>query len=139
MALSADSALTLAGDTKLTYQPLQASVVVYTGACLSRDAGGELGPVGASEAFGGFAAEAVTASATAGGTSIEVYSKGRVLLTITGLDDNNDIGDTVYASDDATFTLTASTNVAIGKVAQIYSLSNNQAWVEFEADYEASV
>ena len=140
MALSSDQARKYGGTLKRSYQPLQASVVVYVGACLSRDAGGEIGPAASGEAFGGFAIESVTASSTAGGTSIEVYSKGEIELVITGLDDNNDIGDTVYASDDNTFTLTAgTTNVAIGKVKDIVNLTDNKAVVAFEADTERSI
>ena len=120
--------------------PVQASTTCYVGGALSRDSGGEVGPLAASEAFAGFcAAQADNSSGSAGDINVAVYRSGRVELTITGLDDNDDLGDTVYATDDDTFTLTASGAVAIGKVDQILSLTSNKAVVAFEADTARSI
>lgn len=141
MALSADKPLEYKGINHRieSAQPAQA-VVGYQGGALSRDSGGEVGPLAASEAFAGFCADGFDNSGgSAGDINVKTYSCGIVLLTITGLDDNNDLGDTVYATDDNTYTLTASGGVSIGKVFEIESLSSNTAWVKFEADTVRSI
>lgn len=123
-----------------TSQPVQASVVSYIGGAQSRSTGGEVGPLAAGEAFAGFAAVTTDNSTGSDGeVTTKLYAKGIVLLTVTGVDDNDDIADTVYATDDDTFTLTASGGVAIGKVFEIEDLSSNQAWVYFEADTVQSI
>ena len=142
MALTADKPLEYKGVLHRleSAQPVQASTTIYQGGAQSRDAGGEIGPLAASEAFAGFSADgADNSSGSAGDINAKVWTKGIVLLTITGLDDNNDIGDTVYATADDTFTLTASGAVSIGKVYEIESLASNTAWVAFEADTLRSI
>lgn len=142
MALSADKPLEYkaVGHRMETAQPVQASTTIYQGGALSRDSGGEVGPLAASETFVGFSADgADNSSGSAGDINAKVWAKGIALLTITGLDDNDDIGDTVYATADDTFTLTASGGVSIGKVFEIESLSANQAWVAFEGDVARSI
>lgn len=142
MALSADKPLEYkaVGHRLESAQPVQASTTIYQGGALSRDSGGEVGPLAASEAFVGFSADgADNSSGSAGDINAKVWTKGIVLLTITGLDDNNDIGDTVYATADDTFTLTASGGVSVGKVYEIESLTNSQAWVAFEGDVCRSI
>lgn len=120
--------------------PVQASTTCYVGGALSRDSGGEVGPLAASEAFAGFCrAKADNSSGSAGDINVSVWRRGHIELTVTGLDDNNDLGDTVYATGDDTFTLTASGAVAIGKVEQIISLTDNKALVAFEGDSARSL
>jgi hypothetical protein len=139
MALSADTPRNYSvGTLRESAQPVQASVTCYAGAAVSRDSGGEVGPLAAGEAFAGFVKAQATGT-TAGAINVAVYDKGEVELTITGLDDNNDIGDTVYATDDGTFTLTASGAVSIGKVSRIVSLTGGKAMVSFEADTVRSI
>lgn len=142
MALSADKPLDYKGiDHRLVLaQPVQASTTIYQGGALTRDAGGEVGPASGAETFAGFAADdADNSSGSAGDINVKVYDRGLVLLTITGLDDNDDIGDVVYATADDTFTLTASNASSIGRVVEIESLSDNTAWVFFEADTARSI
>lgn len=140
MALSANTTRTFEVEGKHeSVQPAQA-VVTYAGSAVSRDSGGEVGPLAASEAFAGFAiAKVDNSGGSAGDLNVPVYDEGVVTLSITGLDDNNDIGDAVYASDDNTFTLASTGNVQIGKVAQIVSLSDNTARVFFQSDTRRSV
>lgn len=139
MALSASTPRTLEAGYHESAQPAQA-VAVYGGGALSRDSGGEVGPLAASEAFAGFAlADADNSAGSAGDINVRVADKGEIELTITGLDDNDDGADTVYATDDNTFTLTASGGVSIGKVSRIVSLSANKAMVRFEADTQRSI
>lgn len=135
MALSADTPRTYTDNPKsCNALPVQASSTIYVGSAVSIDTGGEVGPLSSSDTgFYGFAKEkADNSSGSAGDINAEIYTSGEVLLTITGLDDNNDIGDIVYASDDNTFTLTSATgNIAIGKVCEIKSLSGGTAYVRF--------
>jgi hypothetical protein len=136
MALSADAPRTYT-DVRLveSAQPVQASTTIYAGGALSRDSGGEVGPLAASEAFAGFARKkADNSSGSAGDVNAAVYDSGEIELVVTGVGDNDDIGDVVYATDDNTFTLTASGGVAIGRVAQIVNLSTGKCVVRFMAD-----
>lgn len=140
MALSANTARNFeATGCHESAQPAQA-VVTYSGSAVSRDAGGEVGPLGASEAFAGFAiAKVDNSGGSAGDTLVPVYDEGVVELTVTGVDDNNDIGDTVYATDDNTFTLTASGGVSIGKVLQVLNPVTTLCRVYFQADTRRSI
>lgn len=139
MALSASTARTLEAGYHESAQPAQA-VATYGGGALSRDSGGEVGPLAASEAFAGFAlADADNSAGSAGDINVKVADEGVITLTVTGLDDNDDLGDTVYATDDNTFTLTASGAVSIGKVMSIESLSAGTCRVYFQADTRRSI
>ncbi|MEM9111327.1 MAG: hypothetical protein AAGC72_15035 [Planctomycetota bacterium] len=115
--------------------PVQASSTVYAGSALSFDTGGEVGPLSASEAgFAGFGmSKSDNSSGSAGDIGARVLTEGEIELVIAGLDDNNDLNDLVYATDDDTFTLTASGGVPIGRVSQIVSLSANKARVKFSS------
>lgn len=140
MALSADKARIYTNDPDQVERalPVQASTTIYAGGALTIDTGGEVGPLSTSEAsFVGFARKGANNSGgSAGDINAAVITKGCIELTITGLDDNNDIGDIVYASDDNTFTLTSTGNMAIGRVAQIVNLTDNKAMVKFHGSTE---
>lgn len=58
-------------------------------------------------------------------------------LPIAGTLAQTDIGVTVYASDDGTFTKTAGSNTAIGKLEEF--ISTTKGWVHFEAATVASL
>ena len=133
MALSADTPRSYSVVGVENALPVQASSTIYAGSALSIDTGGEVGPLATGEVgFVGFAINKVdNSSGSAGDVNARVLTSGEVELTITGLDDNNDINDPVYASDDGTFTLTASGSTVIGRVSQIVSLSDNKARVKF--------
>lgn len=133
MALSANTPRNYSVKGVLNALPVQASSTIYAGSAVTIDTGGEVGPLATGEVgFVGFATQkADNSSGSAGDINCEVLTDGEIELTITGLDDNNDIGDEVYATDDNTFTLTASGALAIGRVSQIVSLSDNKARVKF--------
>ena len=133
MALAADTPRSYSNQGIENALPVQASSTIYAGSACSIDTGGEVGPLAAGEAgFVGFALKkADNSSGNAGDINARVLTKGEIELVITGLDDNDDINDVVYATDDNTFTLTASGGVAIGRVSQIVSLSANKARVQF--------
>ena len=133
MALSADTPRNYSWVGLENSLPVQASTTIYAGSAVSLDSGGEIGPVAASETFMGFSlTKCDNASGSAGYVDARVLVEGEVELTVTGVNDNDDIGDVVYASDDATFTLVASGSVAIGRVSQITNLTAGSCRVRFQ-------
>ena len=133
MALSADTPRNYSLIGHENALPVQASTTIYAGGALSMDSNGEVGPMAASETFVGFALKkADNASGSAGDIDCRCMVEGEVVLTVTGVNDNDDIGDVVYATDDNTFTLTASGAVAIGRVAQIVNLTAGTCRVRFQ-------
>jgi hypothetical protein len=60
-----------------------------------------------------------------------VKQRGEIVLSVTGVASADDVGQTVYASDDDTFTLTSTSNSSIGKVARW--ISGTTCVVYFEA------
>lgn len=133
MALSADTPRNYSWVGLENSLPVQASTTIYAGGALSMDSNGETGPMAASETFVGFALKKCdNASGSAGDVDARVLVEGEVVLTVTGVGDNDDIGDVVYATDDNTFTLTASGAVAIGRVSQIVSLTAGTCRVRFQ-------
>lgn len=139
MALSKDSPRHYSVMGRENAMPVQASTTIYSGSCCTIDAGGEVGPMASADAtFVGFARKkADNSSGAAGDIDARILTSGEVELTVTGLDDNNDLGDIVYAIDDDTFTLTASsTHQAIGKVSQIVSLTANKCRVAFKSGHD---
>lgn len=136
MALSKDTPRNYtAQNRERNALPVQASSIIYAGSAVSIDSGGEVGPLAPGETgFYGFAvSKADNSSGSAGDINADVYVTGEIELTIAGLNDNNDIGDIVYATDDATFTLTSTGGTAIGRVSQIVSLTGGTARVLFNA------
>lgn len=134
MALSSDTPRSYSWIGVENSLPVQASSTVYSGSALTIDTGGEVGPAATGEVnFAGFAvAGADNSSGSAGDINCRVLTEGEVLLTVAGVDDNDDIGDVCYASDDGTFTLTAGSNKAIGRVSQIGETSGT-ARVRFKS------
>lgn len=133
MALSADTPRHYSCTGIENALPVQASSTIYAGSAVSIDTGGEVGPLATGEAgFVGFAkANADNSAGSAADIKARIITNGEIELDVTGVDDNNDIGDIVYATDDGTFTLTASGAVGIGKVSQI--VSGTKCRVKFES------
>jgi len=130
---------TLAADTPRDYQlgdleeyPVIASDIIYEGAAVGENASGYSRPLVAADVFQGFAQEQVDNSAgSAGDKRVRVLTRGRIKLAITSIAITANDRPAVYASDDATFTLTASTNSLIGYVSRW--VSTGIAIVEFDA------
>jgi hypothetical protein len=117
-------------------------VTVYQGSATSITTAGvgqALSTADSSKGFGGFAVHGAVGGSADGDESVEVLTKGVVELTVTGVDNLNDVGTTVYATDDNTFTLTASGAIAIGKVKEVLSTSTGRCLVAFEATIERSI
>lgn len=130
---------TLAADTPRAYQlgdieeyPVIASDIIYEGAAVGENASGYSRPLVAGDVFQGFAeAKVDNSSGSAGDLNVRVKSRGRVVLTVVGSTVASNDRVAVYASDDNTFTTTASTNSLIGYVSRW--VSSTTCVVEFDA------
>jgi hypothetical protein len=135
MALSANQPRTYRAVGYEGAYGVQASSTIYVGSAVSIDSGGEAGPLATGDSgFLGFARKkADNSSGSADDIDAAIITEGLIELTVTGLNDNDDAGDIVYATDDGTFTLTASGAMKIGRVFQILNTTTNRALVRFQA------
>lgn len=112
--------------------PVIAADIIYEGSAVGDNASGYARPLVAGDPFFGFAEQrADNAAGAAGAVNVRVRTRGQVVLSVTGAAGPGDVGETVYASDDDTFTLTAGSNTAIGKVSR--HISGTTVVVAFEA------
>jgi len=129
---------TLAVNAVRTYEtgpinalPVIATDIIYEGAAVGDNASGYARPLVAGDPFRGFARRKADNSAgQAGDINVEVVTCGKVQLSIGSLA-ITDVGKDVYASDDATFTLTQGSNTRIGYVHRY--VSSGVGIVEFFA------
>lgn len=118
--------------------PVIATDIIYEGAAVGENASGYARPLVAGDPFLGFATrKADNAAGAAGAVTVEVKRKGQAQLAVAGATavTAND-RPLVYASDDDTFTLTASTNSIIGRVSRW--VSSGVCVVEFDAALAAA-
>jgi hypothetical protein len=109
--------------------PAIAGDIIYEGAAVGLHSSGYARPLVAGDVFGGFALRQVdNALGAAGEKNVRVIAGGAVVLPVTGLT-IDDFGKPIYASDDNTFTMTASTNTQIGTVKRF--ISNGRGVVDF--------
>jgi hypothetical protein len=121
--------------------PVIAADISYEGAAVGESSSdGTARPLSGGDTFLGFCVRKVdNSSGSAGDKKVRVLLKGTVRLPVTGLDNNNDLGAAVYASDDDTFTLTSSSAFTqIGKVAA-YEGTSGYGLVYFEAAMVRSI
>ena len=113
--------------------PLIASDIIYRGAAVGENSStGNARPLSGGDNFLGFAeAKADNASGSIGDVNVKVRSRGIVKLTVTGVTADDDLGVAVYASDDNTFTTTASGATQIGKL--IRWVTSTTCYVYFES------
>ena len=121
---------TLALNTPRAYEQgdrnefgVKASTKIYEGAAVGIEvATGYARPLVAGDVFVGFALCKAdnSAVATNGAINVQVIDEGKVELAVGSLA-ITDLGKSVYASDDATFTLTMSTNSLVGRVVRYVS------------------
>lgn len=129
---------TLAADVARPFElgdrnhlPVIATDIIYEGAAVGDNASGYARPLVAGDPFRGFAvAKADNSAGAAGAINVEVRQEGRVQLAIASLA-ITDVGKPVYASDDATFVLTATSNSYVGRVVRF--VSTGVGVVEFDA------
>ena len=130
---------TLAADAVRDYQigdreeyPVIATDIIYEGAAVGENGSGYARPLQAGDAFLGFAVERADNSAgSAGDKRVKVVTRGRVKLAVGSLAVTSNDRQPVYASDDATFTTTESTNSMIGYVSRW--VETGVGIVEFDA------
>jgi hypothetical protein len=118
--------------------PVIATDIIYEGAAVGENASGYARPLAAGDVFLGFATrKADNSTGAAGAINVEVKRKGQAQLAVVGATavTAND-RPLVYASDDDTFTLTASTNSIIGRVSRW--VSSAVCVVEFDANLAAA-
>lgn len=143
-ALAADRVNKYGGGLfKKQSYPVKASAVIYGGAGICLEAAdGFARPVAASltnPEFLGFALEKKTGTGTSGAVVVQAQTEGiliTALANVAGATAVTDIGATVYMSDDQTFTLTSTNNVAIGKVV---NLVDGDLHIHFQAAAMASL
>lgn len=128
MALSANTPRAYDVGDYYNTLPVKASSTIYEGSAVGLTAGYARALVAADE-FAGFATAKAVGGSSDGDIRVTVKSRGRVQLSITSLA-VTDIGQTVYASADGTFTLTQTGNSKIGKVVRW--ISTGEGIVEFE-------
>lgn len=131
---------TLAANALRDYQlgdqddyPVVATDIIYQGAAVGENASGYARPLVAADPFLGFALGPVdNSTGSAGDLRVTVRRRGSIVLAVAGATTvaAND-RPIVYASDDDTFTLTASTNTPIGRVQRW--IASGEAVVEFDA------
>jgi len=127
-----------AGDPVREEYPVIASDIIYRGACVGENGSGYSRPLTAGDPFQGFAvAKADNASGAAGDKAVTVDQKGFITLPISSLAITANDRALVYASDDDTFTLTATNNTLIGTVSRW--VSTGFALVEFDAMWAKGV
>jgi len=117
----------LTNDTLRTYEtqddsnalPVAAGTKIFGGALVGCTDTGYARPLQAGDKAVGFAKDGVDNTAGADGdTSVELKTRGKVCLDMPGIS-IADVGKNVYASDDDTFTLTATSNSLVGKLVRV--------------------
>jgi hypothetical protein len=112
--------------------PMIAADIIYEGAAVGDNGSGLARPLVAQDPFMGFAQRKADNSAgAASAVKVQVRTRGLIELTVVGAASAADVGETVYASDDDTFTLTSTSNTPIGKVHRW--VSGTTCVVAFEA------
>lgn len=120
------------GDPIREEYPVIAAEVIYRGAAVGENGAGFSRPLVAGDVFQGFAvAKADNAQGAAGDVRVSVEQKGFITLPVSGAAITTNDRTPVYASDDDTFTLTATSNSLIGYVSRW--VSTGIAVVEFDA------
>lgn len=130
---------TLAANKQRDYQmgdkeeyPVVASDIIFQGAAVGENGSGYARPLVAADPFLGFAeAKADNSAGAAGAITVNVKKRGNVVLPISGIAITANDRPPVYASDDDTFTLTATGNTLIGYVSRW--IETGLAVVEFDA------
>jgi hypothetical protein len=123
-------------------QPVAAAALIYAGAAVSIDGSGNARSLVVADAkFAGFAGARVNNSASAYGSNgvagaagarrVNLFARGYVKLSVTGVSSNVSKDAAVYATDEDTFTLTSTSALQIGKVSRW--ISGTTCLVYFES------
>lgn len=126
----------LDGSEQYADVPVVATDIVYEGAAVGESSSAGTGrPLVGGDVFLGFAVRRCdNAAGSANDRRIRVMTRGSIAgLAVTGVDNIDDLGVTVYAIDDNSFTLTSSTgHTSIGKLIS-YDAVSGFGTVYFEA------
>jgi len=132
MALTANTPLTIIRGEQ-SEAPVASAATIYEGAMIGRNSTGYARGLVAGDRFWGHSMEYIDNSAGSDGSRTVKRLCGRYRLeaTLTGVA-ITDVGKEVYASDDATYTLTPSTNTRVGVVVRY--VTTNTAVVELQTN-----
>ena len=132
-ALSADRQVQFeSGD--MQDLPVLANTVIYAGAFVGDNGSGLMRGLVAGDPFRGIAIGKSGATVSASGDyDVRVLEVGKIVHAVTGVADEDDVGEIVYASDDQTLTLTSTSNTAIGRVVR--HISSTTCCVRFQAQH----
>ena len=127
----------LAADSNRVYElgdinqvPVKGSSIIYQGSAVGGDSSGYARSIQNGDKFLGFADEHIDNSDGGDGIkAVRVRKRGSILLDIYEIA-LGDIGRSVYATDDNTFTLSSANAVYIGQISRIDS--SDLALVEFD-------
>lgn len=112
--------------------PVLAAKRIFEGAAVSIAAAGYAQGLDAGEPFAGFAvAEADNTGGASGAIKVTVLKRGAMELTVVGATLADNKRTVVYASDDGTFTTTATSNSKIGWISRV--VSGTLCIVDFQA------
>lgn len=123
-------------DEYLNEIPMVDNDIIYDGAAVGDNASGLARPLSGGDVFLGFCTKNADNTGTghaASAINVKVKGRGVAKLTVTGVSSAADVSEIVYASDDATFTLTASGSSAIGRVLRW--VTSTTCMVYFQAKY----
>jgi len=124
--------------SKLDSRPAVGGDIFYEGAFLGDNGSGFVRPLTAGDPFAGMNVELLdTAGLSDGDTDARIMTVGHVQLSITNVVDEDDVGETVLAADDGTFTLVVGLNTPIGVITR--HVSGALAIVKIEAVPERSL
>jgi len=119
---------TLAVDKPRKYEigergssPMIASDIIYEGAAVGDNGSGYARPLVAGDTFLGIAERTVdNSNGASGDLNVRLIKRGRIEISVASVA-ITDVGKPVYASDDDTFVLTATSNTMIGTVERFVS------------------
>ena len=119
--------------------PVIAADIIYQGAAVGDNASGYMRPLVAGDPFRGFAlAKADNSAGVAGDINVTLTTEGKMILTVVGASAITDVGRTVFATDDNTFTFSpAAAATRIGKVVRW--VTSTTCIVELEVTVEGAV
>jgi poly-gamma-glutamate capsule biosynthesis protein CapA/YwtB (metallophosphatase superfamily) len=131
LAVNKVRAFDVSGVDEFGDLPAVATDILYQGSAAGL-ASGYARPLVAADDFVGFVHEKCdNAAGAAAAKNVKIKSRGYVTLAVTGVTAVTDVGSTVYASDDDTFTLASTGNSSIGKIVRY--ISSTTVVVYFEA------
>lgn len=116
--LNADVLRTFETQEDSNALPVASKAKIFGGALVGRTEDGYGRTLQAGDIAAGFAIDAVdNTDGEDGDATVEVKARGKVSLFVSGLS-VSDVGKSVYASDDNTFTLTETGNSLVGKIVR---------------------